>query len=1220
MTFADVDPKVLTLPGVDLDYSEVTITRRVYRDGTGEYLINKTPCRLKDIHTMFLDTGIGRSSYSLMAQGQIDQILSAHPEDRRNIFEEAAGINKYKHQKKEAMRKLEYTEANLVRLTDIIKEVKRQIGSLQRQAGKARRYKEIYDQLKALDTKLARHKFDLLQTDIATLEGQLAEIASLSEQFTNEIVLRETNIAQLRDSLAQLDQAISELVRRDQELKGEADRHEQRIATNNERIAEFEQWIANHHRDIAGAEEKIRIQEDQLSQLKSQLEQVDADLAVSQEQLRLRQADYDNVNAELTGKNRAASSANVQLLELERSIAHTRNEIAALDHKKKHDLLRAERLSAEQLQLQDHKRALELRVNEFNAGLAELRDAVDAERSALQELSAQLKTTTADLTGINQAHQAAVTTLSAKRGRLDVLRQMFGAPEGHSTIGHIIDCDPQYAAAIEAALHHNLHAVLADNLDAARQLLNGTLKNPSISAPDLAPAQAASNGDIPLGGIAWASEATRVRDSRFEPLIRSLLRTVLIVGDFDQALALRQYHPHLTMATLQGRLVDPHGIISAVSHSHIAEIASLQEDVNQHAASMADLAARKQSIEDQRAALDADLNQRRAAFHEREIQLASRVGELKTLSTEQRDLDNKLHTVVHELQAIQEQDADESGRRETFLAEIQEAESRVNDLRATVSAAQREVEDLTFRKEEKNQLLTDSRVEVTGLEHRRNAITSQLEPIAGRIHDCHERIENCKTDIESHTARIAQLQDEIAESEQRMAELQLQREQDLAGQFSGFQTQRTEVANNIQQAEDDLRSLRQQAFESQNQKSGCDLAIAQKRNDLQNLRDRIQQRYQVNLDEVSLDSYTVTVADQGPAITETVTIDTDWGAIETQVVEMQAKLDAMGPVNVEAIQEFDDLEERHRFLTQQHEDLVKGKEQLLHVIAKINATTKQLFHETFQKVRENFQVMFNELFGGGKADLLLADEHDPLESGIEIVAKPPGKQLQSITLLSGGEKTLTATALLFAIYMVKPSPFCVLDELDAPLDESNINRFIRILQRFVTQSQFVVITHNKRTIGMADALYGITMEEHGVSKVVSVKFSPRQEKARRQLEHDREEQEDRIDHTAPEAAPDAASAADAARDDAADVTPTGSPVRDVLPHEEDHHNDLLRDKEQRVGEISDFTPVMVAEPTPSYVPPPDEANEFQAALDNLKTLNKGLKQVIEPPKDPTGQE
>jgi chromosome segregation protein len=265
---------------------------------------------------------------------------------------------------------------------------------------------------------------------------------------------------------------------------------------------------------------------------------------------------------------------------------------------------------------------------------------------------------------------------------------------------------------------------------------------------------------------------------------------------------------------------------------------------------------------------------------------------------------------------------------------------------------------------------------------------------------------------------------------------------------------------------------------------------------VQNLRERVQQKYQVNLDDVHSECITITVAEEGPPKVHTLTpeemasagVATDWDAVAAQVGALQKRLEEMGPVNLVAIEEYEETEQRHQFLSTQHEDLTKAKEQLLEVINKINTQTKEMFTETFNKIRDNFRLMFAEIFGGGKADLALVDEGDVLESGIEIMARPPGKQLQSISLLSGGEQTMTAVALLFSIYQVKPSPFCVLDELDAPLDESNINRFIKILQRFLEQSQFVIITHNKRTIGMADVLYGITMQEHGVSKVVSVKF------------------------------------------------------------------------------------------------------------------------------------
>ncbi len=298
-----------------------------------------------------------------------------------------------------------------------------------------------------------------------------------------------------------------------------------------------------------------------------------------------------------------------------------------------------------------------------------------------------------------------------------------------------------------------------------------------------------------------------------------------------------------------------------------------------------------------------------------------------------------------------------------------------------------------------------------------------------------------------------------------------------------------------------MRSQRSRLTELQNQRGAVEVELAQKNMSVQNLREKVQQKYHLNLDDIRSECITITYADEGPAKVETLTPEemaasgaaTDWNSVHQQVEALQAKLDEMGPVNLVAIEEYEETEQRHQFLTAQHDDLVHAKIQLLEVINRINTQTRQMFTETFEKIRDNFRLMFTEVFGGGKADLILSDENDVLESGIEIVARPPGKQLQSISLLSGGEQTMTAVSLLFSIYQVKPSPFCVLDELDAPLDESNVVRFVKILQRFLAHSQFIIITHNKRTIGMADVLYGVTMQEHGVSKIVSVKFHKTEE-------------------------------------------------------------------------------------------------------------------------------
>jgi chromosome segregation protein len=1223
MTFADVDATTLSLPGVNLDFTEVTITRRVHRDGNGEYFINKTPCRLRDIQGLFMDTGIGRSSYSLMAQGQIDQILSAHPEDRRTIFEEAAGINKYKHQKKEALRKLEYTEANLVRITDIIKEVKRQIISLQRQAGKARRYKELFDQLKALDTRLARHKYDLLHSEISKYESEITNFVQQSDAFDSQITEKEQQIADLRRSLSEIEQAISAAVASDHELKSESDRHEQRMTTDAERITELEQLIENNHRETAGAEEKIRVQEELLKSLNAEFEQIDSLLATEQAKLQAQQEAGRQLDAELLQKNTASTEAKSALIDLESAITHNRNELSALDQKKKYDVIRAERLSTERLQLQEQRRALDQRLVTYNDGLVELRDAIHALRNTLTVKQYELQKTSSSLTAVTQQHHVIASDASSKRARLEVLQQFFATPDGRSTLGQILEVESQYGAAIEAALNHAIHTILADDLNAARQLLTSGLKNPAVACPDAvvgrvpsrgegdgsttnsaASGDAAYNTAPDLGGVVAAVTAAEigtasgtdattrahsvvhVRDTRFEPLVRSLLANVVIADDLDAALVIRAANPHLAVATLRGELVDEHGILSAVSKSHIGEISALTQEVAQLVAQVSGQETSRTELEQKKTALETEFSLLRADLHAKEVALASKEGELNALATEGRDLESKVHTVVFELQSIEQQDAEEKQRRETILESLRETEIRQTKLQQQVGAAQRALDELLGRKEQMTLQLTELRVSVGGIEHKRHAIESQREPIAARVRDLRERMQTCASEITNYTARIQQFRAEIAESEAAIAELVVDREQSQQ-QIAGLQHQRGEVATCIEQGEEELRAVRKQASEAQSQKSGLEIQLAQKRMEAQNLKDRVWQKYQVNIEDVRGDTINITIADQAPVISEQVPVPTDWDALEQEVTETQSKLDAMGPVNVEAINEFEELEERYKFLSQQYEDLIKAKDQLMQVITKINVTTKQLFQETFEKVRDNFQMMYTELFGGGKANLILLDELDPLESGIEIVAKPPGKQLQSITLLSGGEKTLTATALLFAIYMVKPSPFCVLDELDAPLDESNINRFVRILQRFITQSQFVIITHNKRTIGMADALYGITMEEHGVSKVVSVKFSPREETTRKQNEKQREDQEERID---------------------------GAAVlkSNMRPHEEELHNDLLVDKEQTVAPIADAAPVFAeAEPTFGQSAPDHIKAEVQAAIAVAVEASESVGQAVE---------
>ncbi len=431
---------------------------------------------------------------------------------------------------------------------------------------------------------------------------------------------------------------------------------------------------------------------------------------------------------------------------------------------------------------------------------------------------------------------------------------------------------------------------------------------------------------------------------------------------------------------------------------------------------------------------------------------------------------------------------------------MNELETRERASQEQVAALTNELENLRQQRDAAHAALTESKVALASDEQLASSFRQQRGSLELRIRELGQLVEARRNECSSFVSRKEQAQSEIQDSQVKIERLQHEREQVNAqtAELIGLKnTQEGEIAGR----DEALRSQRSRLMELQNQRGALDVELAQKKMTVQNLREKVQQKYHLNLEDIRSECITITHADEGQPKVQTLTPEemaasgagTDWSAVNQQVEALQIKLDEMGPVNLVAIEEYEETEQRHQFLTQQYDDLVNAKTELLEIINRINTQTRQMFVETFEKIRDNFRLMFTEVFGGGKADLVLSDENDVLESGIEIVARPPGKQLQSISLLSGGEQTMTAVSLLFSIYQVKPSPFCVLDGVDAPLDESNVVRFVKILQRFLVHSQFIIITHNKRTIAMADVLYGVTMQEHGVSKIVSVKFHKAEE-------------------------------------------------------------------------------------------------------------------------------
>lgn len=1125
LTIGDVDEDQLRAAGVDMAYDEITVTRRVFRDGGSEYFINKTPCRLRDIQQLFMGTGVGRTSYSIMAQGNITQLLSSKPEDRRLVFEEAAGITKFKAQKKEAVRKLEYTEQNLVRVADLIREIKRQIGSLQRQAGKARRYKEIMLELQHLDTQLARHQFDVLQDEMRQRRTEAEQLRTAIEEGQGNILQTEDELLQLRQRLSEIEHKISESQQKAMDLKSQIERQENRAQFNRQRITEIEQQNARALEEIKQCDERREQSERELETVNQRLVETESRVAEQRTQLDEKRQALRGVEEELTRRQEELRKAQSQAFAAAQELTKLRNEINALDLQKRGNQVRLEKLSSEKIQLEEERTRLEAKLREF-AELVETETLnVQTRRGTVEERQQRLRELQAELQEATKALDALLQQQAEKRSHLQVLRDLEASREGFSegalaaltgasgVLGSLADkirVPDQYITAVETALGAHLQLVLIEQPDQARAILS-ELRDQKKGRASIAALALRPFGDAGLAHDA-CPHLPRVMsvieaDDSVRPLLEALLADTVIVPDLATATAaFAESNGRLGFVTEGGEVLTRQGIFSGGatngngkgSASILArknQIETLQGELNALQAEVEVASRTKGSLQSEQTELQAGLQEAQSELRQQEVSVASRQGEVRALEQSQRSLIQKIETVVYEIQSLAEQDQEGRERREAMGRQLTEREEREKSTQSALEELNTGLDALREKREQANATLTEAKVAFAGEEQMFQSLQRQKGPLEQRIRELAHQAEQRRNEAGECLNRKAASESEIADAGVQMERLRHEREQ-VGVQTAELAGQREEQNKVIQAHDERLRKDRATLEDQKTRRGALDVRLAQNEMSAQNLRERVQEKYQVDLDDVRSECITITEVDEGPARVQTLSPDemaeagvaTDWARVAAKVTELQDRIDKMGPVNVVAIEEYEEAEERFNFLNTQHDDLVNAKAELSQVINRINTQTKEMFVTTFNLIRENFQTMFTEIFGGGKADLILTDEGDVLESGIDIVARPPGKQLQGISLLSGGEQTMTAVALLFAIYQVKPSPFCVLDELDAPLDESNINRFVRILQRFLDQSQFIIITHNKRTIGMADVLYGVTMQEHGVSRIVSVKF------------------------------------------------------------------------------------------------------------------------------------
>ena len=1155
----------LTLSGcsgiLDTDYDEVSLGRRVFRDGKGEYLINKQPCRLKDIHGLLMDTGIGRSSYSIMEQGKIDMLLSSKPEDRRAVFEEAAGITKYKTQKKEALRKLDYTEANLVRIRDVIAENERQIRSLSRQASKAKRFQTFFQDVKTLELHLSHKQWREIRAEKAELNTSIKNLRLQQDAIEDAIEKRQAQMAAARVEYQEIETRLSDLQVELGRLENEISNANSRIEFNGERTHELSALIEKNARDIEEASKKREKQQ-------ADIEGADRQLQAVEERIGSEQSKVEEQESATRGARNAREGLNQKLRELEEERSSLKAGVASLEagietnqRQTESDRQRSHQLSDEISRLRDDQGArnedssqLKQRISEHQSSIEDYEENLAAMEQKYHLAKRAASDMQNDLASLHKLH-------AEKKSRLEVLEQLITSGEGfekgtqevlkglddpdyfgdkvRSPLSNWIQVDTEYAEAIEAALGRRLQAVVVSDVEVAEKIVSklrkGKLGQASLIAEGhLKKGTLPKPGRPPLGAISWAVDKVTAT-SDVQPLIAQLLSNVLLAQDLNTALRLREKHSDKAIATLEGEYITAEGIIhGGQTGDESVSVLKMQTEIRELSRIEDSLAAEIEARQDRRDDLiervdkfEDLLSQARERLQQRRVTTSTLEGKLALIERDLNQLHNKIESLEWEQKEVEERQAKITNTLNENIKERDEASSRIEQLTDETDEASRLLEEARIREENLAEQVTEARTSLAVEQGTRQNLAEQREPMIARLNELNELIERCQQETANYRERIEHSNFETETLKAKIQNWQTETET-LREEQTGILVDKNSYSARIEEGEDELTQKRREVQHVAEQRGKEEVKTAQIDINLENIERNCRDRYRTELELFEPDSHALlTVIDErvknprGLKLTTLENLDEEvqetpeatggeaepvdneaeeikiedpaepnWDLVEEIVTQLRTKLDSMGPVNIDAIEEFDELEEHYKFNVQQLEDLENSKEELLRMIARINRDTRKMFSETFEQIRKNFRDMFKELFGEkAKADLLLMDDGDPLESGIDIIAKPPGKKLQSISLLSGGERSMTAVALLFGIYMVKPSPFCVLDELDAPLDEANIGRFLRVLDRFIGDSQFVIVTHSKRTMSRADVMYGVSMEEFGVSKTVGVTFS-----------------------------------------------------------------------------------------------------------------------------------
>jgi chromosome segregation protein len=1091
------------------EYSEVTIGRRLFRDGKSEYLMNGAQCRLKDITDLFMDTGMGAGAYSVIELKMVDEIVSESTEDRRRLFEEAAGITRYKSRRQQALRKLDSTQADLDRLRDLTDEIGTQVRRLERQAEKAEKYTTYAERLHRLELALAQVEYDRLQTRQRTLQQELGELAAQVEAKTDEQSAAEDRLAQRRAQLEACEQVLEQRraalqKHRDMVSELEADQRLQRERLDRARrdrarlqnaqeeaAAQREHLTGEIHRLEAALEQAapaLEQTEQEREAARTRRDEAQATAEAKREQVRVLRQKEQDAAATHTERQRQLDRLTSRLDLLEQDRRRTRDQLdtlasdaGALDDRVATAQAACDAARADRHKAQDKLEAAETTRKQHQATL-------DAARDTLRELERQRDTARAEVDLLNSLVSSyedfsdAVRFLATdETAPLDDLR----------TVADVLACDDDVRVALDTALGELAACIVVDNAEQAQAAIARLRDEEQGQAtflvcdglPSSKPPAPAAEGAVPL------RSAVRTTAPDYDRLADVLLQSTYLADTLEDAQALASdLSPPAQVVARTGEWADGRGLRRGGSQrtrtSPIANRLGRQEQLSQTREELERLeqacADQRDIVQAQQVALDAvDVEACREAVREADEALAAAEKQLERARYEREalaDRRNELEGRLQEIQATLAEGRDRSGSLEEAVAAAQVRQDELHAARAEAEDALQRAEDA---ERDARDAFSEANVAAIEARNRHDNVQRDLDRARERLDDLDARTKERAQELDQLGETIEAAQDRQSALDAKIETARAERaEHDTAVQEAETALQETKSA--INEVETTLRRLRQEREQAMREENQRAVQLAEVETRTEDLLDRIEEDFEVDITEANVD----------------VPEGLDEADARDEVQSLRRKVKRLGNVNPLALEEYEEEKERLDFLMEQKEDLESAEETLLETIREINETAARRFFETFEAIQENFSDIFANLFGGdARADVELGDPDDPLESAIHIKAKPRGKRPSTLAQLSSGEKALTATALLFAIYLVKPSPFCILDEVDAPLDDANVHRFMRLVRRFEDDTQFILVTHNQRTMALADRMYGITMEEQGVSKLVGVEFDEAMEMA-----------------------------------------------------------------------------------------------------------------------------